>query len=76
MSDRELRVRVRGPFAGESSKDSEVVLVLEGNVGIEEGKQLGEKGSKRERVGRVRCGEVPLGRVEVEYDREMRTFHR
>src|SRR5437016_1789880 len=76
MSDGELRVRARGPFAGESSKDGEVVLVLEGNVSVEEGKQLGEKGGEGERVGRVGFCEVPLGRVKVEYDREMRTFHR
>jgi len=69
MSDGELRVRLHsGPFARKSSKDGEVVLMLEGNVGIEEGEQLREKGSKGERVGRVGCGEVPLGRVEVEYD--------
>ena len=52
-----------GPFAGKGSKDGKVVLVLEGNVRVEEGEKLGEKGSEAERVGRVGGGQVPLGRV-------------
>lgn len=63
-------------FAGKGSKDGKVVLVLEGNVGVEEGKELGEKGSESERIGRVGGSQVPLGRAQVEDDRKMRTVHR
>lgn len=63
MSDERENGEAGGPFAGKGSKDGKVVLVLEGDVGIEEGKQLGEKGSERERVGWIGGSQVPLGRV-------------
>lgn len=63
MSDERENGEAGGPFAGKGSKDGKVVLVLEGDVGIEEGKQLGEKGGERERVGWIGGSQVPLGRV-------------
>lgn len=76
MSDERENGEAGGPFAGKGSKDGKIVLVLEGNVCIEEGEKLGEKGSEGEGVGRVGGGQVPLGRVQVEDDRKMRTVHR
>jgi len=76
MSDERENGEAGGPFAGKGSKDGEVVLVLEGDVGVEKGEELGEKGGEGERVGRVGGSQVPLGRVQVEHDGKMGTVHR
>lgn len=76
MSDERENGEAGGPFAGKSSKDGKVVLVLEGDVGVEEGEQLREKGGEGERVGWIGGSQVPLGRVQVEDDGEMGTVHR
>jgi hypothetical protein len=76
MSDERENGEAGGPFAGKGSKDGKVVLVLEGDVGIEEGEQLREKGGERERVGWIGGSQVPLGRVQVEDNGKMGTVHR
>lgn len=57
------------PFARKGAKDSEHVFMHAGDVGVEEGHELWQKGVEGERLDVVGCT-VPLGGRKVEDDGE------